>query len=89
MLAHERVANCSSLHICNCNLCSPGGSSSGLGDGIHAESYPMHTFAKFMFNSLLTYDQNLAYCVGLRAMRFVCQFIQFILIHTKTVMFCA
>ena len=48
-----------------------GGSSSGLGDGIHAESYPMHTFAKFMFNSLLTYDQNLAYCVGLRAMRFV------------------
>jgi hypothetical protein len=48
-----------------------GGSSSGLGEGIHAESYPMHTFAKFMFNSLLSYDQNLAYRVGLRAMRFV------------------
>ncbi|XP_048760414.2 zinc finger SWIM domain-containing protein 6-like [Ostrea edulis] len=46
-----------------------GGSSSGLGEGIHAESYPMHTFAKFMFNSLLSYDQNLAYRVGLRAMR--------------------
>ncbi|XP_069127958.1 zinc finger SWIM domain-containing protein 5-like [Argopecten irradians] len=46
-----------------------GGSHSGLGIGIHSESYPMHTFAKFLFNSLLPHDQDLAYRIGLRAMR--------------------
>lgn len=48
-----------------------GGSYSGLGVGIHSESYPMHTFAKYLFNSLLTHDQDLAYRIGLRAMRYV------------------
>lgn len=52
-----------------CGLFSAG-SQSGLGIGIHPESYPMHTFAKFLFNSLLPHDQDLAYRVGLRAMRY-------------------
>lgn len=48
-----------------------GGPFSGLGCGIHAESVPMHTFAKFLFNALLPFDSELAYNVGLRAMRYV------------------
>lgn len=48
-----------------------GGPSSGLGLGIHTESVPMHTFARFLFSSLLPYDPDLAYRVGLRAMRYV------------------
>ena len=48
-----------------------GGPSSGLGIGIHPESVPMHTFAKFLFMVLLNYYPDLAYEVGLRAMRFV------------------
>jgi len=51
------------------NLLLDGGSYSGLGIGIHPESYPMHTFAKYMFNSILPHDPDLAYKVGLRAMR--------------------
>lgn len=46
-----------------------GGPTSGLGIGIHPESIPMHTFARFMFLSLLNYYPDLAYEVGLRAMR--------------------
>ncbi|RWS16826.1 zinc finger SWIM domain-containing protein 4-like protein [Dinothrombium tinctorium] len=46
-----------------------GGPFSGLGCGIHSESVPMHTFAKYLFNALLPYDPDLAYRVGLRAMR--------------------
>jgi hypothetical protein len=42
---------------------------SGFGIGIHAESYPMHTFAKYLFTSLLPHDEPLAYDIGLRAMR--------------------
>ncbi|KAJ4448512.1 hypothetical protein ANN_10528 [Periplaneta americana] len=48
-----------------------GGPSSGLGLGIHPESIPMHTFARFLFLSLLNYYPDLAYEVGLRAMRIV------------------
>ena len=48
-----------------------GGSSSGLGLGIHKESIPMHTFAKYLFSSLLPFDNDLAFRVGLRAMRYV------------------
>ena len=48
-----------------------GGPSSGLGLGIHPESIPMHTFARFLFLSLLNYYPDLAYEVGLRAMRYV------------------
>ncbi|KAK9497995.1 hypothetical protein O3M35_003886 [Rhynocoris fuscipes] len=46
-----------------------GGPSSGLGIGIHPESVPMHTFARFLFHSLLNFYPDLAYEVGLRAMR--------------------
>ncbi|XP_044736149.1 zinc finger SWIM domain-containing protein 4-like isoform X2 [Chrysoperla carnea] len=46
-----------------------GGPSSGLGTGIHPESIPMHTFARFLFLALLNYYPDLAYEVGLRAMR--------------------
>lgn len=48
-----------------------GGPSSGLGIGIHPESIPMHTFARFLFLALLNYYPDLAYEVGLRAMRYV------------------
>lgn len=48
-----------------------GGPSSGLGLGIHPESVPMHTFARFLFLVLLNYYSDLAYDVGLRAMRYV------------------
>nr|XP_008195955.2 PREDICTED: zinc finger SWIM domain-containing protein 4 isoform X2 [Tribolium castaneum] len=46
-----------------------GGPTSGLGIGIHPESIPMHTFARFLFLSLLSCYPDLAYEVGLRAMR--------------------
>lgn len=46
-----------------------GGPSSGLGIGIHPESIPMHTFARFLFVALLNCYPDLAYEVGLRAMR--------------------
>ncbi|XP_075216583.1 zinc finger SWIM domain-containing protein 5-like [Lycorma delicatula] len=46
-----------------------GGPTSGLGIGIHPESIPMHTFARFLFLALLNYYPDLAYEVGLRAMR--------------------
>ena len=45
------------------------GPTSGLGSGIHPESIPMHTYAKFLFLALLPHDTDLAYKVGLRAMR--------------------
>ena len=44
---------------------------SGLGEGIHTECVPMHTFAKFLFTSLLPHESELAFQVGLRAMRYV------------------
>ncbi|KAM6034279.1 zinc finger SWIM domain-containing protein 6 isoform 3-T3 [Chlamydotis macqueenii] len=42
---------------------------SGLGEVIHRESVPMHTFAKYLFTSLLPHDAELAYKTALRAMR--------------------
>ena len=45
------------------------GPSSGLGCGIHPESVPLQTFAKYFFISLLPRDPELAFRVGLRAMR--------------------
>jgi len=45
------------------------GPHSGFGCGIHPDSVPMHTFAKYLFTALLTHDDNLAYEIGLRAMR--------------------
>lgn len=44
---------------------------SGLGEIIHRESVPMHTFAKYLFTSLLPHDAELAYKTALRAMRYV------------------
>uniref|UniRef100_A0A3Q4HPD0 Zinc finger SWIM-type containing 6 n=1 Tax=Neolamprologus brichardi TaxID=32507 RepID=A0A3Q4HPD0_NEOBR len=42
---------------------------SGLGEILYRESVPMHTFAKFLFTSLLPHDAELAYRIALRAMR--------------------
>lgn len=49
----------------------PAGPFSGLGEVIHRESVPMHTFAKYLFSALLPHDADLAYKVALRAMRLV------------------
>ena len=46
-----------------------GGEASGLGLGLPTESVPIHTFARYLFTSLLPYDADLGYKVGLRAMR--------------------
>uniref|UniRef100_A0A4W4HCM8 ZSWIM4-8 C-terminal domain-containing protein n=1 Tax=Electrophorus electricus TaxID=8005 RepID=A0A4W4HCM8_ELEEL len=46
-----------------------GGPYSGLGEVIYRESVPMHTFAKYLFTSLLPHDAELAYKIALRAMR--------------------
>lgn len=46
-----------------------GGPSSGLGMSVHPESVPMHTLARFLFDCLLTHYPDLAFQVGLRAMR--------------------
>ncbi|KAL2305527.1 hypothetical protein Nmel_007518, partial [Mimus melanotis] len=42
---------------------------SGLGEVIHQDSVPMHTFAKYLFTCLLPHDAELAYKSALRAMR--------------------
>ncbi|MEQ2239339.1 Zinc finger SWIM domain-containing protein 6, partial [Ilyodon furcidens] len=42
---------------------------SGLGEILYRESVPMHTFAKYLFTSLLPHDAELAYRIALRAMR--------------------
>ncbi|XP_052869803.1 uncharacterized protein LOC128275366 [Anopheles cruzii] len=46
------------------------GPTSGLGEMIHPESVPMHTLARFLFASLLNQHSDLAFDIGLRAMRF-------------------
>ncbi|CAH2242793.1 jg25113 [Pararge aegeria aegeria] len=46
-----------------------GGPSSCLGTKVHPRSAPAHTFARFLFLALLPSDPELAYRVGLRAMR--------------------
>jgi hypothetical protein len=45
------------------------GPESGLGCGIHPESVPLQTFAKYLFHAILPRDPELAFKVGLRAMR--------------------
>ncbi|CDQ91739.1 unnamed protein product, partial [Oncorhynchus mykiss] len=44
---------------------------SGLGELLYRESVPMHTFAKYLFTSLLPHDAELAYKIALRAMRLI------------------
>ncbi|XP_045537429.1 zinc finger SWIM domain-containing protein 4-like [Papilio machaon] len=46
-----------------------GGPSSCLGARLHPRSAPAHTFARYLFLALLPSDPELAYRVGLRAMR--------------------
>ncbi|XP_046969916.1 zinc finger SWIM domain-containing protein 4-like [Vanessa cardui] len=46
-----------------------GGPASCLGTKLHPRSAPAHTFARFLFLALLPADPDLAYRVGLRAMR--------------------
>lgn len=48
-----------------------GGPFSGLGEVVHRESVPMHTFAKYLFSALLPHDPDLSYKLALRAMRWV------------------
>ncbi|XP_061721060.1 uncharacterized protein LOC133527881 [Cydia pomonella] len=48
-----------------------GGPSSCLGARVHPRSAPAHTFARFLFLALLPAEPELAYRVGLRAMRLV------------------
>lgn len=55
-------------------LLSAGGPFSGLGEVIHRESVPMHTFAKYLFSALLPHDPDLSYKLALRAMRWVALF---------------
>ncbi|MEQ2174323.1 Zinc finger SWIM domain-containing protein 6, partial [Goodea atripinnis] len=50
----------------------PAGPYSGLGEILYRESVPMHTFAKYLFTSLLPHDAELAYRIALRAMRTWC-----------------
>ena len=45
------------------------GSKSGLAKHIHRESVPMQTLAKYLFGALLPSDRDLAFKIGLRAMR--------------------
>ena len=45
------------------------GHTSGLGKHIHRESVPMHTLAKYLFGVLLPHDRELAFKIGLRAVR--------------------
>lgn len=44
---------------------------SGLGLGVHSNSVPMHTFARFLFSKFVHKDLDLAFKLGLRAMRFL------------------
>ncbi|XP_053614383.1 zinc finger SWIM domain-containing protein 4-like isoform X1 [Plodia interpunctella] len=46
-----------------------GGPASCLGARVHPRAAPAHTFARFLFLALLPTDPDLAYRVGLRAMR--------------------
>ncbi|RVE44364.1 hypothetical protein evm_010985, partial [Chilo suppressalis] len=46
-----------------------GGPASCLGTRVHPRSAPAHTFARYLFLTLLPHDPDLAYRVGLRAMR--------------------
>lgn len=55
-------------YVCVCVFLTAG-PYSGLGEIIHRESVPMHTFARYLFTSLLPHDAELAYKIALRAMR--------------------
>lgn len=59
----EKIKNLSSQMM-------DGGPTSGFGESIHPESVPMHTLARFLFASLLNQHCDLAFKIGLRAMRF-------------------
>jgi hypothetical protein len=48
-----------------------GGPASCLGTRVHPRSAPAHTFARYLFLALLPADPELAYRVGLRAMRYL------------------
>uniref|UniRef100_A0A8C5MUA6 SWIM-type domain-containing protein n=1 Tax=Leptobrachium leishanense TaxID=445787 RepID=A0A8C5MUA6_9ANUR len=46
-----------------------GGPFSGFGETVSRESVPMHTFARFLFTTLLPHDPDLAYRIALRAIK--------------------
>lgn len=62
------VQSCLLYHILLCVFVAAG-PYSGLGELLYRESVPMHTFAKYLFTSLLPHDAELAYKIALRAMR--------------------
>ncbi|CAD5110853.1 DgyrCDS219 [Dimorphilus gyrociliatus] len=51
------------------SLMFDGGAGSALEALIHPDSAPIHYFAKFLFQSLLPHDNDLAFKVGIRALR--------------------
>uniref|UniRef100_A0A3P8VRJ9 Zinc finger SWIM-type containing 6 n=1 Tax=Cynoglossus semilaevis TaxID=244447 RepID=A0A3P8VRJ9_CYNSE len=55
--------------LCTVSPLPAAGPYSGLGELLYRESVPMHTFAKYLFTSLLPHDADLAYKIALRAMR--------------------
>ena len=58
-LTKKLTETCNLLLKCN----------SGLGEYVHPGSYPMHTFAKYLFTTLQPFEPELGYKIGLRAMR--------------------
>ena len=57
------------VHARQANILLEMGPTSGLGFGIHPESIPMQTYAKYLVHTLLPQDFELAFKIGLRAMR--------------------
>ena len=65
----EMDSKLKAIHVRQARIQLDMGPTSGLGYGIHPESIPMQTYAKYLFHTLLSDDFNLAFEVGLRAMR--------------------
>ena len=65
----EMDSKLKAVHIRQAKIQLEMGPTSGLGFGIHPESIPMQTYAKYLFHALLPEDFGLAFEVGLRAMR--------------------
>lgn len=57
------------IHARQANIQLEMGPTSGLGFGIHPESIPMQTYAKYLFHTLLPHHFELSFKIGLRAMR--------------------
>lgn len=58
-----------------------GGPASCLGERVHPRAAPAHTFARYLFLALLPAQPDLAYRLGLRAMRYTTHY-YFLLLFT-------